>query len=218
MRVVILGLDDSVGRNEFWSLDHNKSFGFSELSLDVPLLTGADLVWTPRCTGKQRSEKEASRSPWGTRESDSSDPEAALAETNWKQRPGDEQETLQTALKSQGTIIANNQLLHETALGKLTETTANTRVHPNVPSSVLHKYQESEDPVSFFTNFESVASSANWPAEKWGQYIAPLLTGNLQAAYRAVNPVGVTPYNEIKKAILERLGWTRKVIVFGFAK
>ncbi|XP_069085522.1 uncharacterized protein [Pleurodeles waltl] len=118
----------------------------------------------------------------------------------------EEREALQTALKSQATIMANNQLVHETALGKLTDTIAHTKVHPTVPSSVLQKYQEQDDPDSFFTNFERVASTANWPEDKWGQYIAPLLTGHLQTTYQAINPSGTLSYKDIKKTILERVG------------
>ncbi|KAJ1214449.1 hypothetical protein NDU88_002068, partial [Pleurodeles waltl] len=95
--------------------------------------------------------------------------------------------------------MANNQLVHETAIKTLTDTIAATWVHPNVPSSVLQRYQEGEDPDAFFTNFERVATSATWPQDRWGQYIAPLLTGTLQAAYQAVNPGGTTPYQDIKK-------------------
>ncbi|XP_069100681.1 uncharacterized protein [Pleurodeles waltl] len=118
----------------------------------------------------------------------------------------EEWEALQTALKSQVTIMANNQLVHETALGKLTDAIAHTKVHPTVPSSVLQRYQDSEDPDSFFTNFERVASTANWPEDKWGQYIAPLLTSHLQTTYQAINPSGNLPYKDIKKTILERVG------------
>ncbi|KAJ1139477.1 hypothetical protein NDU88_005848 [Pleurodeles waltl] len=118
----------------------------------------------------------------------------------------EDRETLQSALKSQATILANNQLVHESAMKKLTETIAASKVHPNVPSSVLQKYQEGEDPESFFTNFERVASSALWPEDKWGQYVAPLLTGLLQSAYQAANPGGVNPYQDIKTSILERVG------------
>ncbi|XP_069071933.1 uncharacterized protein [Pleurodeles waltl] len=118
----------------------------------------------------------------------------------------EDREALQSALKSQATIMASNQLVHENALKKMTDTIAASKVHPNVPSSVLQKYQEGEDPDSFFTNFERVASSAQWPEDKWGQYIAPLLTGTLQSAYQAANPGGTTPYSEIKKSVLERVG------------
>ncbi|KAJ1211621.1 hypothetical protein NDU88_006979 [Pleurodeles waltl] len=128
----------------------------------------------------------------------------------WEEQQKDvkvEREALQSALKSQATIMANNQLVHENALKSLTDTIAATRVHPNVPSSVLQRYQEGEDPDAFFTNFERVATSATWPQDRWGQYIAPLLTGTLQAAYQAVNPGCTTPYQDIKKSILERVGF-----------
>ncbi|KAJ1215904.1 hypothetical protein NDU88_003511 [Pleurodeles waltl] len=118
----------------------------------------------------------------------------------------EDREALQAALKNKATIMANNQLVHETAMQKLTDTIAASKVHPNVPCSVLQKYQEGEDPDSFFTNFKRVASSAQWPEDRWGQYVAPLLTGTLQSAYQAANPGGTTPYSEIKKSILERVG------------
>ncbi|XP_078502559.1 uncharacterized protein LOC144759374 [Lissotriton helveticus] len=117
-----------------------------------------------------------------------------------------EREAFQTALKEQATLLTSNQKVQDTAILRLTDVISNARVHPNIPGSVLQKFQEGEDPDFFFTNFERVATTATWPAERWGQYIAPLLSGELQAAYQAANPAGVTPYPEIKKAILERLG------------
>ncbi|XP_078533974.1 uncharacterized protein LOC144820260 [Lissotriton helveticus] len=117
-----------------------------------------------------------------------------------------EREAFQTALREQATLLTSNQKVQDTAILRLTDVISNARVHPNIPGSVLQKFQEGEDPDFFFTNFERVATTATWPAERWGQYIAPLLSGELQAAYQAANPAGVTPYPEIKKAILERLG------------
>ncbi|XP_078539523.1 uncharacterized protein LOC144824256 [Lissotriton helveticus] len=117
-----------------------------------------------------------------------------------------EREAFQTALREQATLLTSNQKVQDTVIPRLTDVISNARVHPNIPGSVLQKFQEGEDPDFFFTNFERVATTATWPAERWGQYIAPLLSGELQAAYQAANPAGVTPYPEIKKAILERLG------------
>ncbi|XP_078533236.1 uncharacterized protein LOC144819118 [Lissotriton helveticus] len=117
-----------------------------------------------------------------------------------------ERESFQTAMKEQAALLTNNQKVQDTAILRLTDVISNTRVQPNIPGSVLQKFQEGEDPDFFFTNFERVAATATWPPERWGQYIAPLLSGELQAAYQAANPAGVTPYQDIKKAILERLG------------
>ncbi|XP_078515036.1 uncharacterized protein LOC144773811 [Lissotriton helveticus] len=117
-----------------------------------------------------------------------------------------EREILQDALKEQATLLTTNQHGQDTAILSLTDVIANTRIHPNVPSSVLQKFQEGEDPDYFFTNFERVATSAAWPRERWSQYVAPLLSGELQAAYQAANSAGRTPYDEVKRAILERLG------------
>ena len=48
--------------------------------------------------------------------------------------------------------------------------------------------------------------AANWPPDKCGNYLGPLLAGELQAAFQAANPTGATPISSLKKSILERLG------------
>lgn len=117
-----------------------------------------------------------------------------------------ERQALQDALKEQATLLTSNQQTQDTAILRLMDVIANARTHPHIPGSVLQKYQDGDDPDYFFTNFERVATTAAWPKERWGQYIAPLLSGELQAAYQAANPAGTTAYDEVKKAILERLG------------
>ncbi|XP_078518968.1 uncharacterized protein LOC144784172 [Lissotriton helveticus] len=117
-----------------------------------------------------------------------------------------ERDSLQEALKDQATLLITNQQVQDTAILRLTDAIATARIHPNVPSSVLQKFQDGEDPDYFFTNFERVATTASWPKERWSQYVAPLLAGELQAAYQAANPAGRTSYEDVKKAILERLG------------
>ncbi|XP_069493901.1 uncharacterized protein [Ambystoma mexicanum] len=92
------------------------------------------------------------------------------------------------------------------ALRILGEAVATTRTHPGIPPTVLQKYQVGEDPSFFFVNFERIARAAQWPQDRWAFYLAPLLTGVMQGAYQAANPTGDTPYTEIKKTVLERLG------------
>ncbi|XP_069511080.1 uncharacterized protein [Ambystoma mexicanum] len=92
------------------------------------------------------------------------------------------------------------------ALRILGEAVAATRTQQAVPPTVLQKYQTGDDPSFFFVNFERIARAAQWPQERWAFFLAPLLTGVMQGAYQAANPTGDTPYVELKKTILERLG------------
>ncbi|XP_069476758.1 uncharacterized protein [Ambystoma mexicanum] len=103
---------------------------------------------------------------------------------------------VQTAAQEQG----------REALRILGESIANQRAHPDIPPTVLQKYQAGDDPSYFFVNFERIARAAQWPQDRWAFFLAPLLTGVMQGAYQAANPTGDTPYVDIKKSVLERLG------------
>ncbi|XP_069507570.1 uncharacterized protein [Ambystoma mexicanum] len=92
------------------------------------------------------------------------------------------------------------------ALRILGEAVAAKRTQPAVPPTILQKYQNGDDPSFFFVNFERIARAAQWPQKRWAFFLAPLLTGVMQGAYQAANPTGDTPYAELKKTILERLG------------
>lgn len=116
-----------------------------------------------------------------------------------------ERNALHSALKDQASCLTSNQQVHDTAILQLTDAISNGRVHPNLPGSVLQKFQDGFDPDFFFVNFERVATTATWPPEKWDQYIAPLLSVERQADYQAANPAGTTAYPDIKRAILESL-------------
>ncbi|XP_078502895.1 uncharacterized protein LOC144761328 [Lissotriton helveticus] len=81
------------------------------------------------------------------------------------------------------------------------------RQHPPTPSGIsLQKYVAGEDPDAFLINFERVALACGWPLEKWPFFLAPLLTGEAQAAYQVANGTGQTPYAQIKTIILDHLG------------
>ncbi|XP_069494496.1 uncharacterized protein [Ambystoma mexicanum] len=103
---------------------------------------------------------------------------------------------VQTAAQEQG----------REALRILGESVAAHRTHPAIPPTVLQKYQAGDDPSFFFVNFERIARAAQWPQDRWSFFLAPLLMGVMQGAYQAANPNGDTPYVDIKKSILERLG------------
>ncbi|XP_078533942.1 uncharacterized protein LOC144820212 [Lissotriton helveticus] len=111
----------------------------------------------------------------------------------------DDRGQLHDVLKGQGSA-------QDQALEKLTTVMGQQRPTTSLPSVVLQKYVPGEDPDYFFTNFERLAQAAAWPADRWGHYLGPLLTGELQAAYQQANIQGQTPYADIKTCILERLG------------
>ncbi|XP_078515987.1 uncharacterized protein LOC144781172 [Lissotriton helveticus] len=111
----------------------------------------------------------------------------------------DDRGQLHDVLKGQGDT-------HGQAMGKLTDVLGHQRPLTSLPSVVLQKYVPGEDPDFFFTNFERLAQAATWPVDWWGHYLGPLLTGDLQSAYQQANIQGNTPYADIKKCILERLG------------
>lgn len=102
--------------------------------------------------------------------------------------------------------LAGQSQAQGTVLDKLTDILGQQRTPSHLPSVVLQKYTAGEDPDFFFTNFERMAQAASWPADRWGHYLGPLLSGELQAAYQASNIQGTTPYADIKWCILERLG------------
>ena len=64
-----------------------------------------------------------------------------------------DKQAFQDALQSQASMAANNQVVQDTALLCLTDVITNARVHPNVPSAVLQKYREGDDPDFFFCKY-----------------------------------------------------------------
>lgn len=70
----------------------------------------------------------------------------------------------------------------------------------------LQKYAPGDEPLSFFQNFERAARASSWPGDRWPFYLAPLLTGEAQAAYQMVNRDGNCAYALVKQYILDRLG------------
>lgn len=79
-------------------------------------------------------------------------------------------------------------------------------VRPSHHGVALQKYQQGEDPDAFVLNFERAAQACGWPIEQWTFFLAPLLTGEAQAAYQVANPTGDVPYGDVKRVILDHLG------------
>ncbi|XP_058841918.1 zinc finger protein 444-like [Acipenser ruthenus] len=76
------------------------------------------------------------------------------------------------------------------------------------PKIRLQKMTSEDDPEAFLTTFERVATVSGWPARCWAAQLAPCLTGEAQAAYRALSNVAAEDYPQVKAAILQRLNIT----------
>ncbi|XP_078522395.1 uncharacterized protein LOC144791552 [Lissotriton helveticus] len=74
------------------------------------------------------------------------------------------------------------------------------------PNISLQKYAPGEDPDAFLLNFDRAARASGWPEAKWPFFLAPLHTGEAQAAYQVANPNSNTSYTEIKDLILDHMG------------
>ncbi|XP_051774780.1 nuclear GTPase SLIP-GC-like isoform X1 [Erpetoichthys calabaricus] len=67
----------------------------------------------------------------------------------------------------------------------------------------LFKMNTQDDPETFLNKFEQFAQSYSWPKETWPQKLAPLLHGEAQLAYNALDDSGRQCYRKIKEAILQ---------------
>uniref|UniRef100_H3AFR2 SCAN box domain-containing protein n=1 Tax=Latimeria chalumnae TaxID=7897 RepID=H3AFR2_LATCH len=70
----------------------------------------------------------------------------------------------------------------------------------------LTKMGPKDDPDAFLLTFERVAVANGWPKEQWALRLAPFLTGEAQAAYRALPNDRAYAYDHVKVAIKDRLG------------
>ncbi|XP_058844784.1 uncharacterized protein LOC131697733 [Acipenser ruthenus] len=76
------------------------------------------------------------------------------------------------------------------------------------PKIRLQKMTSEDDPEAFLTTFERVAEASSWPVECWAAQLAPCLSGEAQAAYRALSNEAARDYQQVKVAILQRLNIT----------
>lgn len=112
-----------------------------------------------------------------------------------------DRDTFKDIMKSQmDTLMRAAEDQPQTAGGH--KTSRGISAAPNVS---LQKYVPGEDPDAFLLNFERAARASGWPIGKWLFFLAPLLSGEAQAAYQVANAGGVTPYEEVKAIILDHL-------------
>ncbi|XP_067310880.1 uncharacterized protein pgfb [Pseudorasbora parva] len=70
----------------------------------------------------------------------------------------------------------------------------------------LHKMGPQDDPEAFIDLFQKAAEACGWPRAQWPVRLIPLLTGEAQAAAQQLPVANLLEYDDLKKAILQRVG------------
>ncbi|XP_057175683.1 zinc finger and SCAN domain-containing protein 21-like [Triplophysa rosa] len=63
-----------------------------------------------------------------------------------------------------------------------------------------------DDPEVFLDLFEKTAETSGWPPEDWARRLLPLLSGEAQLAARPQPIQNLLVFNDLKRAILQRVG------------
>ncbi|XP_056282619.1 uncharacterized protein LOC130201577 [Pseudoliparis swirei] len=90
------------------------------------------------------------------------------------------------------------------------QTAAATPVASPLVGVELQKMTAGDDPQSFLETFETVAEACGWPAGVGGRLL-PLLTGEAQTAALGLPPAARQSYVDMRKAVMDRLGLTRRI-------
>ncbi|XP_061759710.1 uncharacterized protein LOC133554695 [Nerophis ophidion] len=70
----------------------------------------------------------------------------------------------------------------------------------------MQRMGEAEDPHTFLDFFEATATSCGWPEAEWGVKLLPLLVGEAQRAALALPAAARMQYDNLRHAILDRVG------------
>ncbi|XP_035259046.1 uncharacterized protein LOC118230184 [Anguilla anguilla] len=108
------------------------------------------------------------------------------------------------ALRAQ-TSLQTQALLQLAAAGE-----TSSRERQTGPPVALHlpKMTPEDDAEAFLEGFEVAAGASKWPEEEWVVRLLPLLTGEAQRAAHSLPPTARTVYGNLKKAVLDRLGYS----------
>lgn len=63
-----------------------------------------------------------------------------------------------------------------------------------------------DDPEAFLDLFERAAEACEWPQTSWSVYLITLLSGEAQKAAQQLQVQNLLIYEDLKKAILQRVG------------
>ncbi|KAI7796732.1 hypothetical protein IRJ41_005254, partial [Triplophysa rosa] len=70
----------------------------------------------------------------------------------------------------------------------------------------LSKMGPEDDPEAFLDLFEKTAETSGWPPEDWARRLLPLLSGEAQLAARPLPVQNLLVFDDLKRAILQRVG------------
>ncbi|XP_067306044.1 uncharacterized protein [Pseudorasbora parva] len=88
-----------------------------------------------------------------------------------------------------------------------TEVRAGATGQSTVPLTVpLHKMGPQDDPEVFLELFQKSTEACGWPREQWPMRLIPLLSGEAQVAAHQLPVVNLLVFNDLKWAIIQRVG------------
>ncbi|XP_048032870.1 uncharacterized protein LOC125259330 [Megalobrama amblycephala] len=70
----------------------------------------------------------------------------------------------------------------------------------------LNKMGPEDDPEAFLDLFETSAEISGWPRDQWPMRLVPLLSGESQVAAQQLPVRSLLDYNDLKRAIIQRVG------------
>ncbi len=79
---------------------------------------------------------------------------------------------------------------------------------PPIAHVPLMKMGPHDDPEAFVDLFEKIAEACGWARAHWSVRLIPLLTGEAQVAAQQLPVANLLAYDDLKRAILQRVGWS----------
>ncbi len=79
---------------------------------------------------------------------------------------------------------------------------------PSIAHVPLMKMGPQDDPEAFVDLFEKTAEACGWARTQWSVCLIPLLTGEAQVAAQQLPIASLLAYDDLKRAILQRVGRT----------
>ncbi|XP_067307906.1 NLR family CARD domain-containing protein 3-like [Pseudorasbora parva] len=101
-------------------------------------------------------------------------------------------------------LLSSEQTMQEFHLNSLIGA-GNDPAPVHVP---LHKMGPQDDPEAFIDLFQKAAEACGWPRAQWPVRLIPLLTGEAQAAAQQLPVANLLDYEDLKRAIIQRVGRT----------
>ncbi|XP_059202709.1 uncharacterized protein LOC131982144 [Centropristis striata] len=79
---------------------------------------------------------------------------------------------------------------------------------PSFAGVTIQRMAAHDDPQTYLDMFEATATACNWPEEEWAVRLLPLLSGEAQTAAFGLPGPSRCRFRDIKRAVLDRLGFS----------